>query len=377
MTPQLSVYLDLMRFSAAVWVLASHMAVWGVSNASWLPGSGRDGVVVFFVLSGFVISYAAERKPRAIDYMIARAARIYSVALPLLLLAVVVDSVAIAYLDPEPYPLYQYQKLWLYIPFHVMFLGEIWFISEQPFSIAPYWSLGYEVWYYLIFAALFFMRGWMRIILTIALLLFVGPKLWLLWPIWMLGVWLYRNMDRLSLDPLAARALCIGSLTVYIGYTLLDLDQVLREGPSLFLFGTYDASPLASAKQFLSDYLVAGLFAANLIGFRYSGWSLPAARPIVWCAGFTFTLYLLHGLVLHFMKSLNVLDPGSLIHTAAAILTVAVLTVLVGYLTERRKAAWEALFRYLVAVGTAPFRGKAEEVAQAVAGSSPRSEVAR
>ena len=32
----------------------------------------------------------------------------------------------------------------------------------QPFTMAPYWSLSYEAWYYAFFGLVFFLKGWLR-----------------------------------------------------------------------------------------------------------------------------------------------------------------------------------------------------------------------
>ncbi|KAK0339081.1 hypothetical protein LTR94_036019, partial [Friedmanniomyces endolithicus] len=77
-----SVYLDLVRFLAALAVVAMHVRQFGLVEA---PGAdhltlfGREAVMAFFVLSGFVIAYTtAQRRPSAREYALARAARIYS-----------------------------------------------------------------------------------------------------------------------------------------------------------------------------------------------------------------------------------------------------------------------------------------------------------
>ena len=59
-SPRLSVYLDLMRAIAAFVVLLSHFAYPRFTDGAFLVirdlNLGSDAVVVFFVLSGFVIA---------------------------------------------------------------------------------------------------------------------------------------------------------------------------------------------------------------------------------------------------------------------------------------------------------------------------------
>jgi len=51
----------------------------------------HSAVIVFFVLSGFLISLAAQRDGSMTEYLLNRASRIYSVALPAMLLTWAVD----------------------------------------------------------------------------------------------------------------------------------------------------------------------------------------------------------------------------------------------------------------------------------------------
>src|SRR5579864_6899404 len=83
-----SLYLDLVRVSAALVVLYSHTNA-RLLTTRVLPGEllGHSAVVVFFVLSGFVIAYITDTKEKTpADYAASRLARIYSVAVPALLL---------------------------------------------------------------------------------------------------------------------------------------------------------------------------------------------------------------------------------------------------------------------------------------------------
>jgi peptidoglycan/LPS O-acetylase OafA/YrhL len=74
-----SLYLDCCRFLAAVLDVISHFAPYGVIAAAphhWWLRLGRESVIVFFVLSGFVIAYTAERKNTSLrGYCVARSPR--------------------------------------------------------------------------------------------------------------------------------------------------------------------------------------------------------------------------------------------------------------------------------------------------------------
>lgn len=351
MTAQFSIYLDLLRILAALWVVVAHLQNWGL--AQWLPElSGRDAVVIFFVLSGIVISHAAQNRTFR-QYSIARLARIYSVALPIIVIAVLVDSIGMKF-DPNLYPLYQYEKLWLYMPFHLTFLGDFWLLSEQPFSVPVWWSLNFEVWFYILFATMTFWSGWRRVTLCILVLLIMGYKLWLLLPIWLVGSWLYTRIGRFAISSLAARCLVIGTVAVYFLLESARLDSWLWHVTDVVVGGSAEVSPLGSARKFLSDWLVGGLVVLHLVGWYHAGWTIsqPIATVVRWSVGFTFTLYLLHAVVLRFILATGIVDPNSIVQGLAVLATVLIATLAVGLVTEHRRSAWVRGFDSVWTIGS-------------------------
>jgi len=341
MPQELSIYLDLCRFIAAVVVVLAHLIHFDIATGDWirwLPYNGRDAVILFFLLSGYVISYTCEQKQDNLKtYVVARATRIYSVALPIILLTVAVDLIGIQF-NPDNYTgLYQYEKLYLYIPFHLGFLGEIWTISEQPFTVPPYWSLGYEVWYYVLFAALYFYSGVKRVIVFSIIFLFVGYKLWLLFPLWLMGVWLYKNHHRWPLSELMANILFFGSLLGYLVFKFTGTDKLLIElGQEIWPFASLS---LGSAKKYLSDYVVCffvlgHLYAANYVNLT---WIVKFKKAIVALASYTFTLYLIHAPVMKTIEHNWQIDTESISTSIFILLLVAFSTWSIGIITEQRK----------------------------------------
>ncbi|HJY52187.1 MAG TPA: hypothetical protein VJ349_26610, partial [Stellaceae bacterium] len=73
-----------------------------------------------------------------------------------------------------------------------VFLGESWTIRVLPGFNVPYWSLNYEAWYYVLFAAAIFLRGRPRIAALIAAALLAGPRILSLLPVWLMGVAAWR-----------------------------------------------------------------------------------------------------------------------------------------------------------------------------------------
>jgi peptidoglycan/LPS O-acetylase OafA/YrhL len=347
-----SLYLDCCRLLAAVLVVASHLGPNGViadDPERWPLALGRESVIVFFVLSGFVIAYTTEQKNSDLRaYCIARCTRIYSVALPVLLLACgAAAALVLSGLVPGE-RFYQLEKPWVYLPLHLLFMGELWTISETPPLLASYWSLGYEVWYYALFGAAYYLRGRRRAIVTGSLLLLVGPKLWLLLPVWISGVLLYHWQKTHTLARPLALAGWSASLLLLVLFKTGHLDTALRAFANASW--PFPHLPLKSADRYLADYLVCLLVVANFLCAKSAGFHglLRIQKPIRILASYTFTLYLVHVLVIRLWLVLYPHDPASTADVAALVLLIVVATWLIGQVTEQRKDWFEKMFARLM-----------------------------
>jgi Acyltransferase family len=131
MTSALSLYLDGLRFGAAFMVFLSHYAVGRISGALFWQAAtyGRTAVLLFFVLSGFVIAWVTETRERTPgDYGLSRVARLYSVIIPAFLLTAVLNCVG-SEIDPSLYgPEWGHGTNHPIIGYALsaMFLGESW-----------------------------------------------------------------------------------------------------------------------------------------------------------------------------------------------------------------------------------------------------------
>ena len=97
MTNALSFYLDGLRFGAAFTVFLAHYSVQRISGGFFWPSFayGHTAVLVFFVLSGFVIAWVTETRERSLgEYVVSRAARLYSVIIPAFIITAVVNHPA-------------------------------------------------------------------------------------------------------------------------------------------------------------------------------------------------------------------------------------------------------------------------------------------
>jgi peptidoglycan/LPS O-acetylase OafA/YrhL len=338
-----SLYLDIVRPTAALFVLFSHLSLQNLSGGqvAFLSGAGVQAVDVFFVLSGFVIAHVfATREREASAYFVSRAARIYSVAVPALVLTAILDFIgfhqnASTYEGP-----FQPMAPGIIIRC-ILFINEQWSTHRFPGSDSPYWSLGFEVWYYVAFGAFVFTpRPWCWL-LTTMILVFIGPKVALLFPLWLMGVALYHiSTSPLTIKPFIGWLLFVGPLVFLASY------QVLPH-PSMqpFINVALDFKRLWSFGQ---DYLVGFLFCIHLIGFTIisptlARWLDEHSRPIRWIAGATFSLYLIHLPIMHFLVTISPW-PKSSPWTIAFLVPITVLACLAfAEVSERRKDTFRRL----------------------------------
>jgi len=299
MNQPFSLYLDLVRFTAALCVMVGHLNL--IMGIYPLPASfGHNAVVVFFVLSGYVIAFVTDTKektPR--DYWSSRLSRIYSVALPAVLLTPLLDLLGEAVAPGVYVRGVTTHDYWaVRIAASLAFVNELWLVSIMPFSNSPYWSLCYEMSYYTLYAVHCFTSGRCRILWLTLLSLLIGPKILLMFPTWLLGVAIYRSHALAGCREGWAWALLIGSLAGIAWYQYADITRQLSSLPRQWV-GERLYILLHFSKRFPGDYLLALLVAANFIAFRrvcgrFSALINPLAKPIRYASSYTFALYLFH-----------------------------------------------------------------------------------
>jgi peptidoglycan/LPS O-acetylase OafA/YrhL len=343
-----SLYLDVIRFLAAIAVFLDHVSAQRLTGGLfWQAGPfGPEAVLVFFVLSGFVIGYVTDtRERRPAGYVIARTARIYSVALPALIVTFVLDGLGLV-ARPDLYSeAWGYQpdgRVWQFFT-GLTFTNQLWSLDVHQGSNLSYWSLGYEVPYYIIFGIALFAAPRWRLAGILAVLVVVGPRIASLFPLWLLGVAAYYICARYPIPRRGGMVLCFGAAAAWIGYEALAWRAR----------GSIGVHPrLMGLPTLLDAYLVASLFALHLIGFQaVSPLVAPVlkrfARPIRWTAGATFSLYLFHMPVAQFIASVVPWAPSSTLTRLLVFGGTIAIVFLLAELTERRKEIWRACFEML------------------------------
>ncbi|MCC1491360.1 acyltransferase [Cognatishimia sp. F0-27] len=305
-----SLYLDALRFGAALVVLLSHWAYPRFTEGRWIwireLNLGSDAVVIFFVLSGLVVAFAAQTKDKtASRFAFQRLTRLWSVAIPALVLTLILDRYGAA-----AYPAY-YDGWW----YHPLGLAEtFWyglsFTSQWGTDMVrlgtngPWWSLSYEAAFYLLFALWLWTSGPRRLGLMALAVLAIGPKVLLLMPAWLMGVWLWHRIEAGRLpNPTNAAALALGMPVFYalalangLPQGLTDLSAGLLGLPHTYGFGFSD--------EFVWNALLGAMVTGQIWGM--AGLMAHHARmrsdAIRWLAGGSFSLYLVHYPVLQILR---------------------------------------------------------------------------
>ncbi len=353
-----SIYLDLVRFLAAIVVFSYHANkdrfTGGLPGLSHISHLSNDAVMVFFVLSGFVIAYVANTKENKISkYFINRFARLYSVVIPALIFTVIFDFLGsqIAY---QPYDTWRYQTDQPFIRFfaNLFFVNQLWFTSIRPFSNSPFWSIGYEFWYYVLFALVFYLKKPIKWILVILVCLFIGPKILILMPVWLMGVVVYKIVSLNKLSESLGWVLFLVSIICYLEYRMNSIGQNYVLEYTKYVLGANLYSNLRLAKLFLSDYIIGILISLNFIGFyfisnRFEKILLFCKKPIQYMASYTFVLYLLHFPLLYFFAALTY-DSETAKTQPIIVVVGTLLTIwLLGRVTEKQKNNYKHIFSLL------------------------------
>ncbi|HEX8393772.1 MAG TPA: acyltransferase family protein [Longimicrobium sp.] len=266
-------------------------------------GFGHAAVVVFFVLSGLLISASVLR---AVEegrwswgwYASQRLTRLYVVLVPTLVLGALWDRGGLKLFGADG--VYTGEPGASFMGFAVMdrigagtaaanafFLQEI---TAPPFgSNAPLWSLSYEFWYYVLFPALLLaalpgrpVRRAACLVAAAAVALLVGPVIRVYFLIWLLGV-----AVAVAPAPLASRPRLRRAVLAVLTAGLAALLVAVRVD--------------AFSSALLSDSALGVCFAALVWTLVQSGSTREAgARPPAYAragstvAAFSFTLYLAH-----------------------------------------------------------------------------------
>lgn len=373
MTPALSRFIDCARWMAALTVALHHAHGAFVNQGDIMTAShappvyvwwfmaaypfAHGAVVVFFVLSGFlvggaVIERARGDRPFLRNYLIDRTSRIYVVLVPTILLVFCFDTLGRSLFGGlGVYEMSFYDGVFdpKYILTTLLSLQGIWF-STYGTNIAL-WSLSMEYWYYIVFALLMLPRStayaptvrWGALALGVAL--FIGLAASGTYFLFGAFVWLLGALTRIAPRPLVrskwlALILWIAAASAI---RLLTRGAIVEDHP----------------RKEILDAINALFFANILLTLRFD-----AGEGFAWCrarfhsvfADFSYTLYAIHMSALAFLWAfsawafgrewrLQLATPAHYAFAIGSLLTVILLAWGMSRLTEARTGEVRAWLR--------------------------------
>jgi len=323
--PLRSIVLDLTRFLLALLVAIGHWTQ-PFFQEGW---QDRTAIAVacvggFFVLSGFTIRMLTpvDVPVSARSFYVERLSRLWSVALPALVLTAVLDG--LSYLVNPPY----YMTHWgdeaesplKRLLLNVVFAGQLWGHDVSPLSNSLFWSLSYEAGFYLLYGVFKATRGAARLALCLLTAAVLGPNIVLMLVPWIAGVFLYDAHAWVRLESprkalLAARvaaaaSVLSGAFAVWVWRAwrrgiIETLDTWLKEGCRIagvslghVLPGLEVRPARVDGSLLLGAFLFFLVFGPAMLLCRASDHLAPMPAGLVrWArrlGDFTFPLYLFH-----------------------------------------------------------------------------------
>lgn len=313
MTRGLSLWLDALRVAATLIVVFSHVAYARFTRGDYEfvreLNVGSDAVIVFFVISGLVIAFAAERDKTLGTYTFNRVTRLLSVLLPAILLTFVLDRMGRP-IDASAYPnsFYQHLPLWEMLARGLTMSNE-WGLFERVRlgTNGPLWSLSYEAAYYVLFGIAVFCSGARRVVLLAALALVFGPRILLLMPAWLMGVavWHYVKSGKAAqMSAGAARLLAWGGPLAYAACQALNVPDTLAHMTAEAFVPANYRFMLVFSDEFLWNGLIGIMTALHVIGMARLVRGYQGNHPhLRWWAGASFSIYVVHYPVLHLIDA--------------------------------------------------------------------------
>ena len=315
--------LDVIRAVAAFAVMFGHLRIFffvdfqhlqskslPLQGLYFFAGFGHQAVMVFFVLSGFLISSTVIRshalgKWSWRDYAINRATRLYVVLVPGLLLGFFWDRLGSWLFTAKGIYTHPLSDLGTAVPLNNLTLGNLLgnllflqtILCDTFGSNGPLWSLSNEFWYYVLFpAALAAGLAWARRLFRVAIpftclavftSIFMGRSILIGFLIWLAGCGLVFLYSRVRVRSRFAALGMLCFFSVLSGVTLA-VARILQRDPVL------------------SDLEVGFTFALllfALLQFAVRGNPSPFSAAAHRFAGFSYSLYVLHFPFLLFFRA--------------------------------------------------------------------------
>jgi len=359
MNKPLSIYLNMLRAASAILVVLSHLSQGRLASAPFAAFHnwelGHDAVIVFFVLSGYVVGFSAEHKKKsARSYIVARSSRMLSCLVPLLVVAPLLYIVG-RHIDPylyaDPTAFYSPEDARTFLE-TLTFTQEYELQTVAYFGDLPLWSLSYEAAYYILFGFIFYLRGAKRSVAVGLAVLLMGPKIMLLAPLWFAGCAISHWRDKLLLSRKWAVRILLATILLFPAYVAFHMFFYPRFFYVLTLVGTQH-TVLNQSHFFPTDYLLCVIVCAHIVAARSLlhdrfRWPNGFADISNWLADRSFSIYVFHFPLLYFAAAIL---GRSRFHLAGGLIMLLIAlggSILLAHISDLRKREWRNFVETLV-----------------------------
>lgn len=361
MNKAVSFYLDFLRVLAAFYVFVFHIGSMQIGdslvfatkkyseNLGLSYRSAHYFVIVFFVLSGYLITMAASKPMMSLKkFLVSRLGRLYSVLLPALLLSILTAQFLLITAIFNEDQISNNSKILQRAILNCSFLAESWYLNATPPLNTPFWSVHYEFMYYLIIASVLLIKGKLKFVFLAIVLMIAGLKILLLFPCWFIGSVLYflvRNNRLISST----------SSIILFGLTSILLVSVVSDRiylPFEFFHGNamLFSSNLFFSSNYLADYFFSFLVALNVYSFfGFSKVVLPwfetktfskADAVLKTISNCSYSLYLFHMPLLFLFSSFRFYDKTNGFHQVGLLVVILVAVYFIAKQTEWKVDLW-------------------------------------
>ena len=310
------IFLDLLRGTAAIAVCISHIRNYffvdfrDILKPNYfdivfyaLTSLGHSAVIIFFVLSGYliggkVINLYQKNKYNAKKYVINRLVRLWVVLVPALILTFLIDTLGDSITGGSGY-----NGVWNYLvpsgpsmsnsseslSFRT-FIGNIFFLQTiivPTFgSNTPLWSLSNEFWYYMLFPIIiglfYYKKTILKVILLMLIILFFSY-----FPVEIIGGFIFW---------------CIGSIASYLKpCNIFNKSLIVKIIISIIIFTLSLLSQLY-LKNYIGDLLLSlgtGLLLFFLVNINFNNYLIKKFSKFT--SSISYSLYLYHFPIVTFM----------------------------------------------------------------------------
>lgn len=361
MNKAVSFYFDFLRVIAAFYVFVFHIGYVQIGDSlafatkeySEILGltsrSAHYFVIVFFVLSGYLITMAASKPNMSLkNFLVSRLGRLYSVLLPALLLSILTAQFLISAGIFNKELILNNSNLIVRAILNCSFLAESWNLNATPPLNTPFWSVHYEFMYYLIIASCLLIKGKLKFFILAIVLMLAGIKILLLFPCWFVGsvlFFLFRNnklipttLSFVIFGLTSALIILIISNVIYLPFEFFHSNNKLF-GIDLFFSSNYIADYIFSFFIALNLYCFFGFSKIMLNWCNTKSFSkADAALKIV--SNCSYTMYLFHIPLLFLFSSFWIYDKTNLSHQLGLIVIVSIAIYFIARQTEWKVDFW-------------------------------------